>query len=273
MISTEPRRGKFYKGKKACALSAALRGNPSLFDGKKLGLVGLDIHFIDILPSKVAEAVKTIYLSNNYLVNLANLDQFSKVECASIMNNSIRYLDELQTLSRLKSLKSLSLQGNVVSKMPFYREHVVCMCPSLTLLDDEKVTADYREKCQSKLLVISTFYDYLRVNELRNGVLVHICKLMECHVEIYGKFGKGGCFRYVPATPYSSFSSIYSLLLSNSDHPRSHGLQTHVRDAVQTDSGAGAILQVALQGGVFCWLQRMDCRHFNRLVQVSNNTT
>lgn len=195
MLNTEPRRGKLYKGKKACALSAALKANPSLFDGKKLSLVGLDIHFIDILPSKIVESVKTIYLSNNYLVNLANLDQFSKAEAASLMNNSIRYLDELQTLSCLKNLKSLSLQGNVVSKMPFYREHVVCMCPSLTLLDDEKVTADYREKCQSKLLVISTFYDYLRVNELRNGVLVHICKMMECHVEIYGKFGRGNCFR------------------------------------------------------------------------------
>lgn len=196
MLTTEPRRGKLYKGKKACALSAGLRRNPSLFDGKKLSLVGLDIHFIDILPSKIAESVKTIYLSNNYLVNLANMEQFSKVENASVMNNGIRYLDELQTLSRLKNLKSLSLQGNVVSKMPFYREHVVCMCPALTLLDDEKVTADYRERCQSKLLVISTFYDYLRVNELRNGVLVHICKLMECHVEIFDKFGKGGCFRY-----------------------------------------------------------------------------
>jgi len=52
---------------------------------------------------------------------------------------------------------------------------------------------------------------------------------------------------------------------------RSHGLQTHVKDSVPLNSGAGAILQVALQGGVFCWLQRMDCRHFNRLVQVISN--
>ena len=166
-----------------------------MFDGKKLSLVGLDIHFIDDLSPKITEAVKTIYLSNNYLVNLANLDQFLNVEVASIMNNSIRYLDELQSLSKLKKLKALSLQGNIVTRMPFYREHVVNLCPGLTLLDDEKVSAEYRRQCLLKATTISDYFNHLRLNELRNGVLVHICKMMECHAEIRSKFGKDSCYR------------------------------------------------------------------------------
>ena len=194
-MSTEPRRRKILKGKKACTLSAALKGNPSLFDGRKLSLVGLDIHFIDMLPSKISETMKTIYLSNNYIATLVNLDQFQRIETASIMNNNIRYLDEIQILSRLKGLKVLSLQGNVVTKMPFYREHVVTMCQALTLLDDEKVTPEYRQHCKDRFHDISTFYSNLRLNELRNSTLRHVDQLMECHCQLRVKFGREDCFR------------------------------------------------------------------------------
>lgn len=53
----------------------------------------------------------------------------------------------------------------------------------------------------------------------------------------------------------------------------SHTLKTHVKDTQGLVTGAGTILQVALQGGVFCWLQRMDSKYFNRLVQVRANAT
>jgi hypothetical protein len=48
-----------------------------------------------------------------------------------------------------------------------------------------------------------------------------------------------------------------------------HLLSAHIGEpTARRTEGAGAILHQALQGGVFCRLQRMDCAHFSRLVQV-----
>jgi hypothetical protein len=173
-------------------LATALSRQPSQCDGEKLGLVGLEIREIDLIPTKISEGVQVLYLSENYISSLAGIDQFKHLATLSIMNNHIRYLDELQPLSRLAKLQKISLVGNLVVKMPYYREHVIVLCPCLTSLDGEQVTAVERASATSMFYKIRAFYDQLRLNELRNCVMVHISKLMTCQVElrkeVFGKF-------------------------------------------------------------------------------------
>jgi len=173
-------------------LSAILTRNPSFYDADKLSMVGVDLYHIDLLPARISKAVKTLYLSNNYLDCLENVDQFENLLYCSLTNNFIRYLDELQPLSRIKSLLKISLSGNIVTKMPYYKEHMLSICTAITSLDGVKVTPVDRSKAKLVFFKARSFYDQLRLNEFRNHVLVHISKLIACHLEIrqevLGKF-------------------------------------------------------------------------------------
>lgn len=176
------------------SLSFHLCKAPSTLEGEKLSLVGLDIYFIDIMPAKIAKTLKILYLSNNYISNLENIEQFEQLTIGSLTNNFIRYLDYLQPLSRLQYLQKLSLTGNLVTKMPYYKEHVLILCPNLLSLDGIKITQIDRSRAKVVFFKAKAFYDQLRLNELRNSALVHISKLLACHLELHAEvFGK---FRY-----------------------------------------------------------------------------
>ncbi|KAJ1429343.1 hypothetical protein B484DRAFT_329008, partial [Ochromonadaceae sp. CCMP2298] len=133
---------------KPSSLSVVVSRTPSLFDGEKLSLVGVDLREIDQLNPRLASSVKILYLSNNYLSTLTGVEQFPNLVAASFTNNFIRYLDELQPLSRLRRLQKTSFNGNVVTKMPYYREHVVTLCPELASLDGIKVTQEDRARAK-----------------------------------------------------------------------------------------------------------------------------
>jgi hypothetical protein len=91
------------------------------------------------------EQVTKLYLSGNYISDLVGIEQLRGLRVLSLMNNSIRYLENLQPLGKLKCLETLSLDGNIVSRMPFYREHVISLCSMLQMLDSVKVTAPDRK--------------------------------------------------------------------------------------------------------------------------------
>ena len=132
------------KRKPSNCLLAEWKRNPTLFDKDKLSLVGLNIHIIDAIPTTLAASVKVLYLSDNSICRLAGLEQFANVVTISIKNNAIRYLDEIQPLSRMRRLTKLSMEGNPVTRLPYYREHIIVSCPSLTVLDDKAVSTDER---------------------------------------------------------------------------------------------------------------------------------
>jgi hypothetical protein len=177
-------------------MSVILARNPSFYDTDKLSMVGVDLYHIDLLPARISKTVKTLYLSNNYLDSLEHIDQFENLLYCSLTHNFIRYLDEIQPLSRLKALLKVSLSGNIVTKMPYYKEHMLSICPSITSLDGVKVTPVDRSKAKLVFFKARSFYDQLRLNEFRNNVLVHISKLLACHLEIREEvIGK---FRYTP---------------------------------------------------------------------------
>jgi hypothetical protein len=176
-------------GQTSNTLVGALRKFPTALgkDGH-LNLVSKDISCISTtwarVPEQIAVAVTKLYLSSNFITSLACIDQFCNLKTASLMNNDIRYLEELQPLSRLPALEILSLEGNIVSKMPYYRDHVITLCKALKKLDDQAVTRTGRADTAARFHKIVAFYDKLRENELRNAVLIHISKVMDCHMEL-----------------------------------------------------------------------------------------
>ena len=81
--------------------------------------------------------------------NVIIIITYISVRNASLSNNQIDQLEELSHLSLLPLLEKLSLQGNPVVNMPFYRTIVLSHCPSLILLDGVRVSAAERRGNQA----------------------------------------------------------------------------------------------------------------------------
>lgn len=163
------------------SLCIALQQNPSSFDGKKLSLVGTSLSVLDTVPISISRGIYVLYLSNNNLLSLKGIEQFVNVRCLSCGHNLIRYIGELQYLRNLRELEKVSLDGNVVTSMPYYREYILLLCPKVEVIDGVKVSSQERLSSQASARKAQTFYEQLRLNELRNCVLEHIFNLLKCH--------------------------------------------------------------------------------------------
>lgn len=100
-----------------------------LIDRDKVSAVGQDLTSIDVIftsiPPQVIGTVKHVFLSNNLLTSLQGLEKFANVQIVSASNNRLIYLDSLEALFSLQHLKRLSLLGNPITKLPYYRDHVL----------------------------------------------------------------------------------------------------------------------------------------------------
>lgn len=168
-------------GKEPVALRSAVLRMPHQTNPRVLRLVDQDIQLIDKLPDELCELVENLYLSNNFLRSLENIEQFSRLAVLSLSNNLLRYLDDLQPLQHLTLLTRLSLLGNAVVHMPYYREHVTSLCPSLGSLDDKTVSADERARLPVAIAEAKSRYSQLQQLELQLCMLRHLAGLAACH--------------------------------------------------------------------------------------------
>jgi Leucine-rich repeat (LRR) protein len=179
---------------KRTSLCSRLQNHPAAFDvtGLKLSLVGGNISVIDDVPSALINKVQTLYLSNNHITTLDGIEQFQQLRCLSVANNLIRYVSSLRSLHQNQYLEKISLEGNVVTGMPFYRQYVIGLCPRLLVLDGVNVTVDERNADRSTARQLSAFYDQLRLNELQNIVLRNLFLQLNLHADfsnvVLGKF-------------------------------------------------------------------------------------
>ena len=189
-------------------LRANAAGNNALDPSGKLQLVGCYITDLDTIPNALASRVRILFLSNNSLSSTLGIQQFSNLTTLSLANNSIRYMHALVPLAHLPKLKRLSLEGNVVTGMPFYREIVLGICSSspspnrniptssssrgLQVLDGVKVSSQEHSDVRVQFRKVCGQFDLLRCNELRVCVLEHVRCLTACHsqlvTEVLGKF-------------------------------------------------------------------------------------
>jgi hypothetical protein len=181
-------------------LSAVMRQGPISLENGRLSLVGCYLTEIDILPEKLTDVVRILYLSNNSLTSLTNLHQFKYITSLSLANNSIRYLHSLLPLSNLLFLEKLTLEGNIITHMPYYREIVFGICASsqsgqdfaLQTLDSIRITSAERTNARVNFRKCCLQIEQMRCNGLRIAILEHMHHLFSCHAEIIssimGKF-------------------------------------------------------------------------------------
>lgn len=179
-------------------IEEAVRQHPQYLssDGSKLSIVGKQITCIgNALPPSIAEAIRTLYISNNNMKTLQGIEKYYQLRVISCANNYIRYLGDLKYLKQIPFIEKVSFTGNPVSLMPFYREYLISLCPNLLSIDGHTISWKERTDAKSSSQKAQLFYSQLRLTALRNCILLHIKNLHCCHQEIRSVIL--GKFRYI----------------------------------------------------------------------------
>lgn len=163
-----------------------------LIERDKVSAVSSELHNINELrlPQQVKHQVKCLFLSNNYIQNLHGITAFSHVQILSLVNNALRYLEELQPLSSLPCLKRISLSGNAVTKLPYYQETLISLCSEVESLDGQKINELTRTELKIRHKHAALYYSRAASNATRNSILQHIIQKVQYHEEMHRVFGK-----------------------------------------------------------------------------------
>jgi len=94
--------------------------------------------------------LQTLLLSNNRIARISEgLQKFlPKLSTLMLMNNKLVNLRDIDPLSELSSLISLSLNNNPVTKHKSYRLYIIHKIPSLKLLDFKKIKPQERKEAE-----------------------------------------------------------------------------------------------------------------------------
>ena len=81
--------------------------------------------------------MESLLLANNKIVEIEPefAEMCPKLDSLVLTNNRLSQLSDIDKLATCKSLKRLSLVGNLVTSVPNYRLYVVHKIPSLKVLD------------------------------------------------------------------------------------------------------------------------------------------
>jgi U2 small nuclear ribonucleoprotein A' len=104
-----------------------------------LDLSDNEIKKLDNFPRM--KRLKTLLLSNNFITRVAPEigDQIPELESLVLNNNRIVQLSEIDSLSKLAKLTTLSLLENPVVRQEHYRLYVIHKIPSLKSLDFQRI--------------------------------------------------------------------------------------------------------------------------------------
>jgi len=108
-----------------------------------------DIRRLDGFP--ILPKIKSLLLSNNKVQNVAaNLEHFiPHLENLILTNNNVEDLYEIDQLSTIKTLRTLSLLRNPVASLKHYRLYTIYKMPQLRILDFKKVKQKERDEAQT----------------------------------------------------------------------------------------------------------------------------
>jgi len=94
------------------------------------------------------QRLQTLLLNNNHISKIATglSESLPKLDTLILTNNRLVNLSDLDPLSELTTLRTLSLIDNVVTKKPYYRLYVIHKLPELRLLDFKKIKQKERSE-------------------------------------------------------------------------------------------------------------------------------
>jgi Leucine-rich repeat (LRR) protein len=173
-----------------CNKTHLLQGNDIRATGDA---TGVSIYSLGIFPASLSSSIRLLYLSNNSLVSLNNIQQFKNLETLTVAGNEIAYYEDLVALKDLPSLTSLDLRDNKVTDLPYFYDYILSLCPGLKILI--KDLTGYSKINEEKLLEAKLNYSKLLTylskaiyNEMKNKFVENLALRRNLHLDL--KIGK-----------------------------------------------------------------------------------
>ncbi|KAG6973220.1 hypothetical protein JG687_00001023 [Phytophthora cactorum] len=127
-----------------------------LCDGARLNAVGKGIHALGRVPPTVSASITALYLSQNNLLSLEGIDQFSAVRLLSVGGNLISSDKEVARLNELAQLRNLNLMGNPLCDQPNYRLRIIALLTKLQYEDALSEQEQEALKVQMLTIIVRT---------------------------------------------------------------------------------------------------------------------
>jgi Leucine-rich repeat (LRR) protein len=145
-------------------LADSIRAGDSKVHGNSVRCVNKGI--TDITPFKGSQIMEQLFISSNRVRSLRRIDAFKNLRVLSISYNDISRISELKLLAGIP-LKTLNMEGNPITKLPYYQHRVVALIPTLKLFDGRPVNEGLRGRAASTVAFDDQRLTELCVNELR----------------------------------------------------------------------------------------------------------
>lgn len=113
-----------------------------------------------------AAKVEQMFISHNQIATLNGVQNFKNLRVLSISFNEVSKISDLKFLEGLR-LETINLEGNPITKQPYYQHHVVSVLPHLSLFDGKAVNESLRAKAQAIVDFDTQRLTDLCVNEAR----------------------------------------------------------------------------------------------------------
>lgn len=132
-------------GPRPLSLAQALDAGACQLAERRLSAVQLSLTSVGALPPSKLRTVRTAFLSRNSLSSFRGLSQLPALSALSAGDNLVSSLAAIDELAKeCPHLRSLSLDGNPVSRLAPVRAYAVARLPHLELMDGAPVTSEER---------------------------------------------------------------------------------------------------------------------------------
>jgi hypothetical protein len=145
-------------------LEACIRSGECKMEDKRIRCASKGI--TDITTVTGSERIEQLFISSNFIESLDGVQSYINLKVLSISFNQISAMSELQYLKNLQ-LQALNMEGNPITRLPFYSSHVVALLPTLEIFDAKSVTSRLRSQAKKAVEFDQSRLSDLLINEMR----------------------------------------------------------------------------------------------------------
>jgi hypothetical protein len=149
-------------------LEASIKSGESKVQGKCIR--GANKGITHITTFSGYRDISQMFISSNLIATLNGIQDFANLRVLSIGHNLIAKISELSFLTELE-LQNLSLEGNPITSLPFYRFHAIVLIPTLTQLDGTLVKTKERSAAETTIEFDNRQITQLCVNDAKLAAL------------------------------------------------------------------------------------------------------
>ncbi|OHT00274.1 hypothetical protein TRFO_33056 [Tritrichomonas foetus] len=118
-------------------LNSSIQSGQSKVEGKVIRCANKGI--TEIGKFDQSSSIEKLFISTNLITSLKGIEDFTVLKILSISYNEIQSISEIKYLKGLRYLETINMEGNPITQLPYYQQHVFAAVPTLKIFDGKNV--------------------------------------------------------------------------------------------------------------------------------------